>query len=72
MTHDTPLTDTEFAELEEFLTNEHAPSDAMDTSMLDGYLAAVASGPTLVLPEQMLRWIWDLVCVNYPGRAVLR
>ena len=32
---------------------------AMGASMLDGYLAAVASGPNLVMPDQMLRWIWD-------------
>ena len=38
--------------------DDDAPSDTMDTSMLDGYLAAVASGPNLVMPNQMLRWIW--------------
>lgn len=31
----------------------------MDTSMLDGYLAALASGANLVIPDQMLRWVWD-------------
>jgi uncharacterized protein len=59
MTIDLPLTDAEFRVLDEFLTNEEAPSEAMDTSMLDGYLAAVASGPNLVMPDQMLRWVWD-------------
>ena len=38
---------------------DHAPENTMDTSMLDGYLAAVASGPNLVMPDQMLRWVWD-------------
>jgi yecA family protein len=33
--------------------------DAMVVTMLDGHLAAVASGPNLVMPDQMLRWIWD-------------
>jgi uncharacterized protein len=56
---DTPLTEAEFALLDDFLTNEEAPSDAMDTTMLDGFLAAVASGPNLVMPDQMLRWVWD-------------
>ncbi len=27
--------------------------------MLDGFLAAVASGPNLIMPDQMLRWVWD-------------
>jgi uncharacterized protein len=56
---ETPLTEAEFDQLDEFLMSDEAPSDTMDTSMLDGYLAAVASGPNLVMPDQMLRWIWD-------------
>lgn len=56
---DKPLTESEFDRLDEFLMDDAAPSETMDTSMLDGYLAAVASGPTLVMPNQMLRWIWD-------------
>jgi len=56
---DKPLTEAEFNQLDEFLMREEAPADAMDTSMLDGYLAAVASGPNLVMPNQMLRWVWD-------------
>jgi len=56
---DTPLTEAEFERLDEFLMNDEAPSETMDTSMLDGYLAAVASGPNLVMPDQMLRWVWD-------------
>ena len=26
--------------------------------MLDGYLAASASGPNFVMPDQVLRWVW--------------
>ncbi len=55
----TPLTDAELSRLDNFLADEYSPSACMDTSMLDGYLAAVASGPNLVMPDQMLRWIWD-------------
>jgi uncharacterized protein len=55
----TPLTEAEFDQLDDFLMNDEAPSDAMDTTMLDGFLAAVASGPTTVMPDQMLRWVWD-------------
>jgi uncharacterized protein len=59
MVIDTPLTTAELDRLENFLADEYSPSACMDTSMLDGYLAAVASGPNLVMPDQMLRWIWD-------------
>jgi len=56
---DTPLTEAEFSRLDKFLMSVEAPTDTMDTSMLDGYLAAVSSGPNLVMPDQMLRWVWD-------------
>jgi len=56
---DTPLTEAEFNRLDQFLMSEEVPSNTMDSSMLDGYLAAVASGPNLVMPDQMLRWVWD-------------
>jgi uncharacterized protein len=60
MSIDTPLTEAELDRLDDFLMSEDAPENTMDTSMLDGYLAAVASGPNLVMPDQMLRWIWDI------------
>lgn len=56
---DTLLTGTELDRLDDFLMRDDAPENTMDTSMLDGYLAAVASGPNLVMPDQMLRWVWD-------------
>ena len=59
MSLDTPLTDAEFDQLDDYLMSDDAPDETMDTSMLDGYLAAVASGPNLVMPDQMLRWVWD-------------
>jgi len=59
MTLDTPLTEAEFARLDDFLMSDDGPAEAMETSMLDGYLAAVSSGPSLVMPDQMLRWVWD-------------
>ena len=55
----TPLNDVEFEQLDEFLLSDETPAEAMDTSMLDGYLAAVSSGPNLVMPSEMLRWVWD-------------
>ena len=49
----THLTPAEFAHLGACL------SQGRSLSMLDGYLAAVASGPVLRLPQQVLRWLWD-------------
>lgn len=49
----TPLTPAEFAHLDACL------SHATPLSMLDGYLAAVASGPNFIMPEQVLRWLWN-------------
>ena len=46
-----PLTPAEFAHLDACLPH------ATPLSMLDGYLAAVASGPNFMLPEQVLRWL---------------
>jgi yecA family protein len=48
-----PLTPAEFAHLGACLPH------ATPLSMLDGYLAAVASGPNFVFPEQILRCLWN-------------
>jgi uncharacterized protein len=48
-----PLTPAEFAHLGACLPH------ATPLSMLDGYLAAVASGPNFMLPEQVLWWLWN-------------
>jgi hypothetical protein len=55
MHHRAMSCDIDFNHLDGFLTSEDAPENTMDTSMLDGYPAAVASGPNLVMPNQMLR-----------------
>lgn len=46
----TPITPAELANLHAGL-----PA-AISASMLDGYLAAAASGPNFVMPDQVLRW----------------
>ena len=56
---DNPLTEAEFALLDEFFLSDDAPENTMDSVMLDGYLAAVVSGPTMVMPSEWLRWVWD-------------
>ena len=50
----TSLTETELDRLDAYFTSQ----DAMNVSMLDGYMAAVASGPNFVMPDQVLRWVW--------------
>jgi uncharacterized protein len=53
-----PLTDKELEDLDNFLLNADL-ENSMDVSMLDGFLTAVVSGPTLILPSQWLPWVWD-------------
>ncbi len=59
MISNAPLSEAQFDRLDDFLMSDDAPDDTMDTAMLDGYLAAVASGPNLIMPSEMLRWVWD-------------
>ena len=54
-----PLSDAEIGQLDEFLTSESTPKEAMDISMMDGFVTALASGPNMMMPSSMLRWIWD-------------
>src|SRR3954471_20259699 len=54
-----PLTDAEIERLDHFLIGESTPKEAMDISMMDGFITALASGPNMMLPSSMLRWIWD-------------
>ena len=55
-----PLTDGELEELDRFLLDNEGIEESMDISMLDGYLAALLSGPTTILPSEWLRWVWDV------------
>jgi len=54
-----PLSDAEIGQLDELLTSESTPEGAMDIAMMDGFMSALASGPTMMMPSSMLRWIWD-------------
>lgn len=54
-----PLTDDELEELDRFLLNVEGVDESMDISMLDGYFAAILSGPKTILPSEWLRWVWD-------------
>ena len=53
-----PLSQRELDELADFLDSDHAPFDAMDISMLDGYLTAVAIGPVVSMPSKWYPRIW--------------
>lgn len=53
-----PLTDEELDELSEFLLSAAAGDDAMDISMLDGFLTALAIGPRNLPPSRWLPLIW--------------
>lgn len=55
---DGPLSEEELDELENFLMSDVTPEDCMDISMLDGFLTALAIGPTTILPSQWLPVVW--------------
>ncbi|HEX2011416.1 MAG TPA: UPF0149 family protein, partial [Roseateles sp.] len=58
-TPNTDLTDAEFAELDELLATTPAPLQALDASMLDGYLCGVLVQPRLIETEEWLPNIYD-------------
>ncbi|MDZ5634978.1 UPF0149 family protein [Janthinobacterium sp. GMG1] len=55
----TPLSDDEYAELDTLLAAPALAGAAMDVSMLEGFLTAVALSPKQIAVEQWLPWVWD-------------
>ena len=55
----TPLSDDEYAELDTLLAAPALAGAAMDVSMLEGFLTAVALSPKQITVEQWLPWVWD-------------
>ncbi|MBS3936229.1 MAG: UPF0149 family protein [Sulfuritalea sp.] len=53
-----PLSDAELDELDRFLLSDAINDEAMDISMLDGFLTALAIGPNLLPPSRWLPVIW--------------
>lgn len=53
-----PLDDAEIDELDHFLLYDADVDDSMTLDMLDGYLHALAIGPTTVLPTSWMPRIW--------------
>jgi uncharacterized protein len=58
-TLDEPLSDAELDELEGFLASDAVPEDCMDLEMLDGFLAAIVSGPESIQPSEWLPQVWS-------------
>jgi uncharacterized protein len=54
-----PLSEAEIGQLDDFLISDSVPEETMDISMMDGFMTALASGPNLMMPSSMLKWIWD-------------
>lgn len=54
-----PLDEDELAELAEFLVSDAVADTTMDIAMLDGFLTALASGPTRPPLERWLPWVFD-------------
>lgn len=53
-----PLSDEELDELDQFLMSDAANEEAMDISMLDGFLTALAVGPNNLPPSRWMPVIW--------------
>lgn len=53
-----PLTDDEINFIDNFLLWENDSDDCMTLDILDGFLHAIAVGPTNVSPQQWLTKIW--------------
>ena len=57
---DRPIPEAEFDELDDFLSDEAIQDTSMDVSTLDGFLAAIAIGPSFVPPSEWLPWVFDM------------
>ncbi|MDP1531264.1 MAG: UPF0149 family protein [Rhodoferax sp.] len=53
-----PLTEIELQELDQFLLFEVQSDESMTSDTLDGYLHAIAIGPTSLMPQQWMPGIW--------------
>lgn len=53
------LDDDELRELESFLASPALAETSMDLLALEGYCAAILSGPRTFMPSEWVPWIWD-------------
>lgn len=54
------LSDNELMELDEFLASPGLVESSLDVFGLEGFLAAVVSGPRLLEPSEWTPWVWDV------------
>src|SRR4051812_34867589 len=54
----TPLSEEELHELDQFLLNDVDTEEGMTLDMMDGFLHAIAIGPTTLQPKLWLPKIW--------------
>jgi uncharacterized protein len=52
------VSNSALSELDDFLMSDRVEPEAMDLTELDGYLTAIVSCPTMLLPSQWLTYIW--------------
>ena len=52
------LSNAELDELAGFLVSDATPEEAMDISMLDGFLTALVVGPSVPPQERWLPMVW--------------
>ena len=67
-----PLTDAELSELDHFLIFEVDADEVMTIDMLDGFLHAIAAGPTTIHPKQWLPKVWGLDTFMPPMESINR
>jgi uncharacterized protein len=60
MLDQSPLTEDEIRELDQFLLDADRLEEAMDVSTLDGFLTAIVCGPKTIMPSEWMRWVWDM------------
>jgi uncharacterized protein len=53
-----PLSEAELNEVDRFLESDATPANCMGLSTLEGFLTALAIGPTLVLASEWLPGVW--------------
>ncbi len=56
---DRRLGDDELHELAGFLASPGLVETSMDLFAVDGFLAAILSGPRTLMPSEWIQWIWD-------------
>ncbi len=65
-----PLTDDEFEELDQFLLYDVDTEEGMTIDTMDGFLHAIAMGPTTVSPNQWLPKIWGTTQMMPPMESL--